>query len=172
MELLTGGNLQSKVTLEHGLGEYDCKQIIRSLLLSLVDLHAKNIVHLDLQPSNLLFTSSGSLQILDFGHAQQLGDAPSFVDPRTATAFSAPEIVKGMPLSTQADVYSVGKLLQFMSKRTTPRATRQLIAGMTHPCPTVRWTAKEALRHPWLLVDDPSESTIQCSNRTGWKQCR
>ncbi|WP_313423408.1 serine/threonine-protein kinase [Stenotrophomonas rhizophila] len=81
--------------------------------------HANLIVHRDLKPSNILVTAHGEVKLLDFGIAKLLDD-PEARDnaqhPATeARAFTlhyaAPEQVRGEPVTTLTDVYSLGVVL-------------------------------------------------------------
>ncbi|MGH8082069.1 MAG: protein kinase domain-containing protein [Lysobacter sp.] len=80
--------------------------------------HANLIVHRDLKPSNIMVTPGGDVRLLDFGIAKLLdsGDAPVPDQTRTgARAFTlhyaAPEQVRGEPVTTMTDVYSLGVVL-------------------------------------------------------------
>lgn len=83
--------------------------------------HSQLIVHCDLKPSNVLVTADGTVKLLDFGVAslqpqklQRLQPAPA-VDPQALTpGYAAPEQIRGEPLSTAADVYSLGVLLHVL----------------------------------------------------------
>ncbi|KAG8694900.1 hypothetical protein FRC09_009525, partial [Ceratobasidium sp. 395] len=79
-------------------------------LCSLVDrLHAKNLIHGDTKPSNLLRCSDGSLRFCDFAEAFVVGQSAS---PRASTTqYSSPFMLKGwpQPAITQAeDLYATG----------------------------------------------------------------
>lgn len=50
-----------------GLGETRCWKLLSELSLALKHVHAHNILHLDVKPSNVLITRSGSLKLADFG---------------------------------------------------------------------------------------------------------
>ncbi|MET4728889.1 serine/threonine protein kinase [Lysobacter enzymogenes] len=80
--------------------------------------HANLIVHRDLKPSNILVTPAGDVRLLDFGIAKLLdsNDVPLPDQTRTgARAFTlhyaAPEQVRGEPVTTMTDVYSLGVVL-------------------------------------------------------------
>jgi serine/threonine protein kinase len=79
--------------------------------------HQRLIIHRDLKPSNILVNSDGAPKLLDFGIAKLLhpGDTG---DETTTTAFRAltpgyasPEQIKGEPITTASDVYSLGIVL-------------------------------------------------------------
>jgi serine/threonine-protein kinase len=79
--------------------------------------HANLIVHRDLKPSNILVTPTGEVRLLDFGIAKLI-DADLNAPESTRTGvraftlhYAAPEQVRGEPVSTMTDVYSLGMVL-------------------------------------------------------------
>jgi serine/threonine protein kinase len=81
--------------------------------------HRSLVVHRDLKPGNILVTPEGTPKLLDFGIARLLSppDAATPAD-HTATSlraftpqYASPEQVRGTPVTTSSDVYSLGVVL-------------------------------------------------------------
>jgi len=78
--------------------------------------HRNLIVHRDLKPSNILVNSDGEPKLLDFGISKLL-DAGAHEDggvtqPGALTPhYASPEQIRGEPVTTATDVYSLGVVL-------------------------------------------------------------
>src|SRR5690606_37522168 len=79
--------------------------------------HANLIVHRDLKPSNILVTPLDEVRLLDFGIAKLLDGGEQAPDnTRTGLRaftlhYPAPEQIRGEPVTTMTDVYSLGVVL-------------------------------------------------------------
>lgn len=74
--------------------------------------HRSLVVHRDLKPSNILVTSDGVPKLLDFGIAKLIApDANDDGHTRTGIMtprYASPEQLRGEPVGTSTDVYSLG----------------------------------------------------------------
>ncbi|ONI79879.1 hypothetical protein ALI144C_24420 [Actinosynnema sp. ALI-1.44] len=87
---------------------------------ALAAVHAKNIVHRDVKPGNILVTDDDLAKLTDFGislwrDVTCTGDSKFSCTP----AYAAPEVAKGYPASRASDVFSLGATL-FAAVEGTP----------------------------------------------------
>jgi serine/threonine-protein kinase len=79
--------------------------------------HGNLVIHRDLKPSNILVRADGSVKLLDFGISKHLDTLDSAAEQtRTAMrmmtpAYASPEQIRGDPVGTHTDVYSLGVVL-------------------------------------------------------------
>jgi hypothetical protein len=77
--------------------------------------HGRGIIHRDIKPGNILFTTAGRPKLADFGIARIVGTATSAQSQLVGTPYyMSPEQVRGEGLSPASDVYSLGIVLYEM----------------------------------------------------------
>lgn len=95
-------------------------QLFLQVLQAVQHAHANLVIHRDLKPANILVTPQGQAQLLDFGiakliEAEGTGSTETEltrVAGRPLTPqYASPEQVRGLPLSTASDGYSLGVIL-------------------------------------------------------------
>ncbi|MCM2315405.1 MAG: protein kinase, partial [Thermoanaerobaculia bacterium] len=111
--------------------------------------HRQGVVHRDLKPGNVVLTKSGTVKLVDFGLAKDLGaitaaparrSSPPPDKPLTAEgaiigtlAYMAPEQVEGRDADARSDIFAFGAILHEMAtgRRAFEGATRaSLIAAI------------------------------------------
>ncbi len=91
--------------------------------------HQALIVHCDLKPSNILITADRQVKLLDFGISRLLSTQSEALraasEGRRALTpdYASPEQVRGEPLTTATDVYSLGVVLYRLLTGRSPYPT-------------------------------------------------
>ena len=124
MEIMEGGSLHDLIGSGARLGEARILETGLEILKALSATYAKGVVHGDLKPANILFTSSGSAKLGDFGLARSLTMDVSTETHLMATPdYIAPEILAGELGNPQSDVYGLGGTLYHALTERTPYQT-------------------------------------------------
>lgn len=114
--------------------------------------NANLIVHRDLTPSNVLVTGNGKVKLIDFGIAKPVDagrvarELPSIGSLSLTPGYAAPERMKSAEVSTAADIYSLGRLLEkILPPGPKDDELRAIIARATAADPEARYATAEAL---------------------------
>ncbi len=125
--------IEGKSLAEHvRVGTLSEKQV-KNLLVEICDalsyLHRNQLVHCNLKPENIIVTADGChAKLIDIGvpNTDQDADRELLIKEM---AFVAPEIIKGEDYDARADVFSLGKIMEFISER---NISKQFNAVATH----------------------------------------
>jgi serine/threonine protein kinase len=90
----------------------DSIQIIHGLLLAVDYLHMNNIIHLDINPSNILITSDLKTKLCDFGLSYIKSDRCNLPSWLVTEGYRAPEIKEMENYDEKIDIYSVGRVIE------------------------------------------------------------
>lgn len=152
--------------------------------------HDRDLLHLDVKPSNVLLADDGVPMLLDFHLARPplpagaappewLGGTHAFMPPEQAEAVAA--VQTGRPLraavDARADVFSLGKTLGWLLARVegrVPTGLADVVARASADAPAARYPSAAALaddlrRH---LADQPLKGVRNRSLLERWRKWR
>ena len=137
MDYLSGGSLSDLVQRNGVLAEATALGYIRQVADALSYIHARNINHLDIKPSNVLIDGNGNVVVIDFGLSKrydETGSQTSTTPVGISHGFAPLEQYQPGGVSTfspATDIYSLGATLyKLLSGQTPPNATALLDADL------------------------------------------
>jgi hypothetical protein len=121
-ELISGGRLFDYLCFQSIILEQKIAKYIRQLLDGLNYLHQSKIVHLDIQPENLLInTEYDQIKLCDFGDSIRLSNMRYIHRMIGNIEFAAPELIHGnIPVHYKTDIWSVGVILYTLLSGLSP----------------------------------------------------
>ena len=109
MQFAPGGSLADLLAERGRLTPGQVVAVAAPVADALASAHRRGVLHGDVKPANVLFTSDGEPLLTDFGVARTLGQVTS--DHISGTAeYLAPELLDGAQPDLRADIYSLGVL--------------------------------------------------------------
>ncbi|MEP7380824.1 MAG: serine/threonine-protein kinase [Gemmatimonadota bacterium] len=115
MEFVDGRPITAYAAAHH-LGLRARLQLLRQVCAAVQHAHQHLVVHRDLKPGNILVAADGTVKLLDFGIARLLREGEGAAQlPATQGGlhaftpdYASPEQVRGLPIATSSDLYSLG----------------------------------------------------------------
>ena len=76
--------------------------------------HAKNIVHRDIKPQNIIISTDGKVKVTDFGIARAVSENTIHSDVMGSVHYASPEQARNGYVSSRSDIYSLGIVMYEM----------------------------------------------------------
>jgi serine/threonine protein kinase len=118
-------------------------QVAREVADALEAVHAVDVVHGDIKPSNIFLLPGDKIKLVDFGAARVIG-APSPTDGKIfvgTPGYLAPECVRGELADRRVDVYALGCVIYRMISGAVPfqaaTVAETLRGHAEHPPPRI-----------------------------------
>eukprot|EP01064_Diplonema_japonicum_P026283 TRINITY_DN376_c2_g1_i1.p1 TRINITY_DN376_c2_g1~~TRINITY_DN376_c2_g1_i1.p1 ORF type:complete len:543 (+),score=70.06 TRINITY_DN376_c2_g1_i1:65-1630(+) len=129
MEYVAGGSTKDLLKNFGPLPELAIWNYSKEILSGLCHLHNHQILHMDLKPSNIMVTTSGSVKITDFGLSREIisPDSMGTVESAAGTyPYMSPGLVAEGANSKQTDIWAVGCTVLEYATNEIPWAERNL----------------------------------------------
>ena len=115
-EFIEGKSLAEHVRVGT-LNEKEIKNVFIDLCDALTYMHQRNVFHCNLKPENIIVTASDTrAKIIDIGlpETEYKTDRELLIKENE---FIAPELIKGEEADPRSDIYSLGKIIEFIIER-------------------------------------------------------
>jgi hypothetical protein len=154
MELLPGGTL-----VGGSLTREEAAQVADALAYA----HGRGVVHRDLKPANLLRGQNGEVKIGDFGIARA-AEETMLTDAGTVLGtlrYLSPEQAAGTAVGPEADVYSLGVVLQELLAEPDPALVERCLAEDPRERPSAAAVAAELAADATRVLDRRPRRSIR-----------
>ena len=115
MEYFPCGDL--KLAMDSGISVATSLRFVRQIAEGLGRVHEQGIVHRDIKPANIMLRNDGSVALVDFGIAKELGAVTALTlhgETIGTPHYMSPEQINSEPLDARSDLYSLGAMFYEM----------------------------------------------------------
>lgn len=135
MEYVEGKNLKQHIRDKGPLPAGEAIRITRQIAEALQQAHAAGVIHRDIKPQNILFSSDGKIKVTDFGIAIAADGTVTVGGDEIigSVQYISPEQARGELAGKQSDLYSLGIVLYEMVTGKVPFSGESPVAvAMKH----------------------------------------
>ena len=112
MPFYTNGTLADRISGDASLDWHESAALMQTVGATLADAHDQGIVHRDVKPANILFSSADEPRVADFGISLLTSsDSANSTTPSFTPYYAAPEAFQTAEADATLDVYSLGATL-------------------------------------------------------------
>ena len=147
MDYIEGETVESLISIhpDYFRNDRNFRRFLLQMLEGLEEMHACQVVHMDIKPANVILTSiNRDVRIID------LGLSYTYSHPTSAgmtDAFAAPEQKAGESVDARTDIYAVGKMIEYIANKLNsegrtyhlPRDIRRIMEGCIQDDKERRW---------------------------------
>jgi eukaryotic-like serine/threonine-protein kinase len=109
-----GEQLKQRLQRDNKLKQFEAVSIINQVLDGIGYAHNNNIIHRDLNPSNLLIDKEGNVRVMDFGISVIAGTMTASTEVTGTANYLAPEQLTNSELGPSVDIFACGLILYEM----------------------------------------------------------
>nr|XP_045591562.1 obscurin-like [Procambarus clarkii] len=122
MEPLAGVDILTYLAMQYEYSEQHVFLVVTQMLDALSYLHWRGFCHLDLQPDNIVLTSTRrcDVKLVDMGSVQKVSKLGSTVPVSGLLDYIAPEVVTEQQAFPNSDVWSLGAVAYMLLSGTSP----------------------------------------------------
>lgn len=175
LEYAPGGDVYGELQKEKVFSEEKTASYIRQTALALAHCHARQIIHRDVKPENLLLCVGGVLKLADFGWAISVVDNSKATEVCGTLDYLPPEMINNRSYRYAVDMWSLGVLLyeflvgvppfecptheetcdhirrvKYVIPSLLSAEGQSLLTALLIKSPKKRPTAQQVAEHPWL----------------------
>jgi serine/threonine protein kinase len=165
MEQVDGGTLWDHLDgRRRSIPRGEALRLLGQLCDGLGHAHAKNLVHRDIKPQNLLLRESdGCLKITDFGIARAAEETTRLTHPGKVIGterYMAPEQLADGKITAAADVYACGVVADQLLPESRAPELREIVERCLREDPDDRFSDARSLGEALATVDGNGEAGV------------
>ena len=114
MEYVEGITLKTYIEKKGQLNYKETLSIAIQVGRGIQAAHAKNIIHRDIKPQNIIISTDGKVKVTDFGIARAVSEHTIHSDVMGSVHYASPEQARNGYVSNRSDIYSLGIVMYEM----------------------------------------------------------